>query len=71
MDMDWDTVKYIVENFTLNEFGQLKYKCVFSKNPVCILGSSGPNHCPKCNSTKCQEFITFKKSNDNEVNPEN
>ena len=62
--MDVQSIKYILENYTLNEHGQVKIKCVLSKNPTTIIGTAGPNHCPKCHSVKCPEYISFKKSID-------
>lgn len=70
--IDEKYIKYILENYSLNERGQVKFKCLSDGKPRAIIGRAGPNHCPQCNSTKCPDYITFKKSIDDEKdkNPE-
>ena len=58
--MDTKEIKFILENYRLDEYGQVKHKCVLVKNPYIIIGTASPYHCPKCHSTKCPEYISVR-----------
>ena len=66
--MDTKEIKFILENYRLNEYGQVQHKCVLVKNPYIIIGTSSLYHCPKCHSTKCPDFISFNESIEMEKN---